>query len=440
MKLADNIEKLIRVSRVLDVNARPEMDSRILSDILELQKTKIPTPAIWRTIIKSKLTKLTAAAVIIIGIMIGINYFGGSIDGATVAWGEVLKKVQGINTVAYRLIQSERTVFSPDIQKKYGGKKEHGFEVEQRFRYSAQHGYRCDAIHEGKVVMRTYALLNNNTRYTLMDQVKIVRKSVVDPESITGVDPRIMVERIISKGLKRSDLGNDVIDGKKVQGIEVYDYMWARADSSTARIWVDVVTKLPVKIEFEGKGVPIKGRQQHFKHVLDNFQWDIDVSASEFEPDIPPDYKLVDVPKPKAIPQPTEENALEALRRFADVVDGKYPSSMKMVIVLQEFFDARKKPLSEPPRDHFSDEAMQRQKEKYDQINSLIPICQFYVQLLKDGCQPKYFGDKVTSQEKDKMLMRWKLSDSQYRVIYGDLRVENVSSKRLTELEAALPK
>lgn len=49
-----------------------------------------PLPSIWRTIMKTKLTKLAAAAVIIIGIMIGINYFGGSIDGATIAWSDVV--------------------------------------------------------------------------------------------------------------------------------------------------------------------------------------------------------------------------------------------------------------------------------------------------------------------------------------------------------------
>ncbi|MHC4395479.1 MAG: hypothetical protein ACYS1A_07460 [Planctomycetota bacterium] len=45
--------------------------------------------SIWRIILKSRITKLAVAAVIIIAVMIGINHFGGSIDVTSVAWGEV---------------------------------------------------------------------------------------------------------------------------------------------------------------------------------------------------------------------------------------------------------------------------------------------------------------------------------------------------------------
>jgi hypothetical protein len=36
--------------------------------------------------------------------------------------------------------------------------------------------------------------------------------------------------------------------------------------------------------------------------------------------------------------------------------------------------------------------------------------------------------------------MRWKVSDNEYRVIFGDLHAERVSREKLAELEAALPK
>lgn len=43
---------------------------------------------------KTKITKFAAAAVIIIGVMIGVNHFGGSIDGATVAWADVIENMK----------------------------------------------------------------------------------------------------------------------------------------------------------------------------------------------------------------------------------------------------------------------------------------------------------------------------------------------------------
>jgi len=36
--------------------------------------------------------------------------------------------------------------------------------------------------------------------------------------------------------------------------------------------------------------------------------------------------------------------------------------------------------------------------------------------------------------------MRWKVSDNEYRVIYGDLHAETVTPEKLSELENALPK
>jgi hypothetical protein len=36
--------------------------------------------------------------------------------------------------------------------------------------------------------------------------------------------------------------------------------------------------------------------------------------------------------------------------------------------------------------------------------------------------------------------MRWKVSDREYRVIFGDLRTQTVTAEKLAELEKALPK
>ena len=50
-----------------------------------------------------------------------------------------------------------------------------------------------------------------------------------------------------------------------------------------------------------------------------------------------------------------------------------------------------------------------------------------------------YYGDRVTAKDVDKVLMRWKISKDEYRIIYGDLTAENVSTEQLAELETKLP-
>ncbi|MFC1737505.1 hypothetical protein ACFL1G_00450 [Planctomycetota bacterium] len=65
-----------------------------------LMQTEQPKHHIlWENIMKSKISKLTAAAVIIIAVLIGINQFGGSIDGASVAFAEVASRVAQVDYV-----------------------------------------------------------------------------------------------------------------------------------------------------------------------------------------------------------------------------------------------------------------------------------------------------------------------------------------------------
>ena len=97
MRPAENIKRLIKKS---DVTTSCEIDKRILGDALEdleklRQKKSTGTGLnIWRIIMKSRITKLAAAAVIIIVVLAGINYFGGSIDGSGVAWAELVQRVE----------------------------------------------------------------------------------------------------------------------------------------------------------------------------------------------------------------------------------------------------------------------------------------------------------------------------------------------------------
>jgi len=105
MKSVKDIKQSIRK---LKVEPSDQIHTRVLDKLLRtLDKSKqtksaAPQPNIWRVIMKSRITKLAAAAVIIIAVMIGINHFGGSIDGASVAFGQMkqaLEKVLWVHSV-----------------------------------------------------------------------------------------------------------------------------------------------------------------------------------------------------------------------------------------------------------------------------------------------------------------------------------------------------
>ena len=47
-----------------------------------------------------------------------------------------------------------------------------------------------------------------------------------------------------------------------------------------------------------------------------------------------------------------------------------------------------------------------------------------------------YYGDRVTAENPDAVLMRWREDDGRYKVIFGDLTVKKVTEAALAELEA----
>jgi hypothetical protein len=68
-------------------------------------------------------------------------------------------------------------------------------------------------------------------------------------------------------------------------------------------------------------------------------------------------------------------------------------------------------------------------------VMSIQDACTFYAELEKQDRDAKYYGDDVGPRDFDRVLMRWRLDDGRYRVVYGDLRTEDVSETRLRELE-----
>ena len=62
----------------------------------------------------------------------------------------------------------------------------------------------------------------------------------------------------------------------------------------------------------------------------------------------------------------------------------------------------------------------------------------FYATLVQDGKEPVYYGQTVGPADIDKVLMRWKTGEDEYRVIYGDLSAETVGGDILAELESQI--
>ena len=151
------------------------------------------------------------------------------------------------------------------------------------------------------------------------------------------------------------------------------------------------------------------------------------VNPGQFDPNIPANYRA---PAGDIIIHPfNEANAIKGLKLFSDNF-GKYPTSLEKKAFRQEF----KKLMPPDPNSYkeLSDEERTR-RTNYDL--SLAAPSFFYGKLFNKKNDPAYHGETVKPGDVDEVLLRWKLDDGQYRVIYGDLHAETVSPEKLAELE-----
>ena len=67
----------------------------------------------------------------------------------------------------------------------------------------------------------------------------------------------------------------------------------------------------------------------------------------------------------------------------------------------------------------------------------LFGLLAFQEMLVKEKKDLVYFGDRVSARVPQGVLMRWKVDDGHYRVIFGDLSRRDVTADELASLEAA---
>ncbi|MBN2182995.1 MAG: hypothetical protein JW715_13880, partial [Sedimentisphaerales bacterium] len=186
-----------------------------------------------------------------------------------------------------------------------------------------------------------------------------------------------------------------------------------------------------------------RGDKMSTHYVMYDFQWDVPVDAAEFEPVIPDDYTGLVIKYPAHI---TEETNIQGLKVWVELL-GKYPdpeiitNNDDVATTVLRLVEKSETPaalrLKEEIKGLMDDEISNKL------VDFLMPIrglSRFYRWLQFDKKEPAYYGQTVTPKDADKVLMRWKVSDNEYRVIYGDLHAETVTPEKLAELEANLPK
>jgi len=210
------------------------------------------------------------------------------------------------------------------------------------------------------------------------------------------------------------------VNGVAAPGLEI---ALAKIDpdvgNGTLRLWIDPKTKLPVRVEVAQEPAAI---------VCEDFQWNLPTD-NWFTVQPPAGYQDKTL-APAAVEEITKD-IITGFKTFAKYCGGRYPQS-KMIygdVTSEELNRSAGLPPRSPPKDKALDKVYfecMKAWRGFGQIN----------ELQRHDAGAIYHGKTVGPQDKSKVLFRWTLADGRFRVIYGDLRVEDVSAARLKELEA----
>jgi hypothetical protein len=424
-----NIEKIEKLAK--EIRVRPGLinDCRIITDAENALQRTVAARALaarlslWRTIMRSPITKLAAAACIIIAVVAGIYFITGKTPEVTCcAWAQIADKVAQIKTCVYRM----------HIQQSGGLFGQKGQAVESKIYISTNYGQKIETSLDGNVFQQVYVMADGNAEVLVMPSEKKYMRLVLIRDTQSKIktqmqDPRDTITKFMTGPFK--ELGKDTINGIEVKGIEVNNPPAIRGvyNNFTGRTWVDVATEYPVRIEIETEIGTGADTTKMFM-VMDEFEWGTELDPGIFEPNIPSDYKMMAEMK---LPAQDEASAIEGLRVFAEMADGHYPSQMNVMTLTRESAEIFGKKFGEQ-KTKPTDE--QTQQITAEMMKVQAPVL-FYTKLAQDGNNPAYYGKDVNAGDADAVLMRWKTSDNTYRVIYGDLTAEDVNAEELKEME-----
>ena len=226
--------------------AESDLENKVLNRILQEQSSKLRKVSksnkqiqLWRTIMKSRITKLAAAAVVIIGVLVAVSHFAGSIDVASITFADVQKSIDSKTWVLIRYedgaeewanLRERRSFYTcpeTDYQNFYVGMRDH---INGIWRY--YHTNWGEQIHEQTFTVRPYP--QTPWEYAVGDW-----------------DNR-GIGQYAHKTVEKS---TDTIDGRRVVRFDTYNVGPLGIRSLAQQVWANPDTRLPVRIrKYRGPG------------------------------------------------------------------------------------------------------------------------------------------------------------------------------------------
>lgn len=389
MNPENNVKKLINQSQV---QTSSKMDEHILSDAfnrintMKAQRSSLAGWNLRRTIMKSPLTKLAAAAVIIAAAVVAVNQFSG--DGSSVVFARVVEQLHSARTMTYSMLTPTNIESMPTVR------MEIAFKEPMYVRTTTADGF---------VTIVDWA---QGKGLSIMPP----RKQFVDMEVSNfphdpAQDPFAVIEKLRALPTRADEvLAEKEIDGRVLQGFRV------AKDGMITTAWVDPQTKELARVEVEFTSAP------GMNMVLSDFQFDVELNDSLFSLTPPEGFTRVGVHAD--VSQVTEQDLIEYLRAWSSwMKDGTFPPTLVGLQLPKVAMEMAKQ------GKFIASEGGEQQRDK---DATLMYRGMMFVAQLPAESNWRYVGENVKYGEAGRPIFWYRQAAGEtYRVVYADLTVKD---------------
>jgi hypothetical protein len=336
----------------------------------------------------SKWTRLAVAAAIIVAVVLGLQFAGGS----TVTFARAIQPILSANTAILDIIIGEEKEGTPVI---------HDMVLGPRIRRTLStvpdavsiidlENSKILTLAEAKKEAAYIDLKGLPSMPNYMDQL---RNAIVQLQD----SPHYVVE----------DLGTKGVDGRKAVGF------LAKHPKAEITLWADAKTGLPLRIEQKVGQLLV---------IAKNLKFDVPMDDALFRMDVPEGYKLQKMELD--LTSATEADFVEGLRVMAETFGNEqFPEGVALAEYMKQVPQIQKKI-----------EQLKLSDEEQLVLGKKMQQYVLFLRFFKGEGKWYYRGQGVKLGEADKPIFWYRPRGSEtYRVIYGDLHIVDVARENLPE-------
>ncbi|MBA7669707.1 hypothetical protein ES703_77840 [subsurface metagenome] len=362
---------------------------------------------IRRKIMKSPVTKIAAAAVIIIAVLIGIHQLGGS----TPAFADIVQPLLSARTTTCKITINIK-----------------GEPPQTRDCMFMEPGRMRQVMPSGVIRISDKRQGQRMNLYPTEKKAIIYEMTNIPEDKQRQTNWFQQIRECIRQAQETEDESVKFIGKQKIDGVNAIGYHVEERNMDMT-VWADAETLLPIRIEYSlaSAGAIIEGTITYSDIVVN-----VELDESLFSIQVPEGYESQTMQYDyEPFKPPGEEDLIQALRLWSGTTNGKFPSELN-IETLGEFIQVLKEKMGLKFEKGKASDLSNPKLHEFWRIWRRITRGIGFVSKLPSESDLHYAGKGVKLGDADTPIFWYRPEGSEtYRVIYGDLSVKDVAPENL---------